>query len=144
MGPTDCRLGNISPDPLESHSVLPCILLPRNPAGGPSGMQHSLLGLLNEWVEECLACCLLFSSFPGGSDGKEPTARWDTRVQPLDQQDPLEKRTHSSILAWRIPWTEEPGGLQSIGSQRVRHKWATNTFACFLHVDLFREIALWL
>ena len=43
------------------------------------------------------------------------------RVQPLCQADPLEKEmaTHSSILAWRIPWTEEPGRLQSIGSQRV-------------------------
>ena len=37
--------------------------------------------------------------------------------------------THSSVLAWRIPWTEKPGGLQSWGSQRVRHNWATNTFA---------------
>ena len=44
-------------------------------------------------------------------------------VQPLGQKDPLEKRTatYSSILARRIPWTEEPGGLQSIESQRVRH-----------------------
>ena len=47
----------------------------------------------------------------------------EIRVQSLGQEDPLEKRmaTHSSILAWRIPWTEEPGGLQFIGSQRVRH-----------------------
>ena len=45
-------------------------------------------------------------------------------------EDPLEKGmgTHSSILAWRIPWTEEPGGLQPMGSQRVRHNWVTNTF----------------
>ena len=45
----------------------------------------------------------------------------DTWVQSLDQEDPLEKgmTTHSSILAWSIPWTEEPGGLQSMGSQRV-------------------------
>ena len=44
-------------------------------------------------------------------------------VQSLDRKDPLEKEmaTHSSILAWRIPRTEEPGGLQSMGSQRVRH-----------------------
>ena len=44
-------------------------------------------------------------------------------VQPLGQEDPLEKRmaTHSSILAWTIPWTEEPGGLQPMGSQRVGH-----------------------
>ena len=54
---------------------------------------------------------------------------WETRVQLLGQEDPLEKgmATHSSILAWRIPWTEETGGLQSMGSQRVRHDWATNT-----------------
>ena len=40
--------------------------------------------------------------------------------------------THSSILAWRIPWTEEPGGLQSMGSQRVGHNWVTNTFTSSL------------
>ena len=47
----------------------------------------------------------------------------ETWVQSLGWDDPLEKgmATHSSILAWRIPWTEEPGGLQSMGSQRVRH-----------------------
>ena len=46
----------------------------------------------------------------------------DTWVQPLGGKDPLEKgmTTHSSVLAWRIPWTEEPAGLQSMGSQRVR------------------------
>ena len=47
----------------------------------------------------------------------------ETRVRSLGREDPLEKEmaTHSSILAWRIPWTEEPGGLQSTGSRRVRH-----------------------
>ena len=47
----------------------------------------------------------------------------ETWVQSLGREDPLEKEmaTHSRILAWRIPWTEEPGGLQSMGSQRVRH-----------------------
>ena len=47
----------------------------------------------------------------------------ETQAPSLDREDPLVKGmdTHSSILAWRIPWTEEPGGLQSIGSQRVRH-----------------------
>ena len=55
--------------------------------------------------------------FPGGSDG---TMR-ETRVQSLRREDLLEKEmaTHSSTLAWKIPWTEEPGGLQSMGSQRV-------------------------
>ena len=56
---------------------------------------------------------------------------WETQVQSLGQEDPLEKgmATHSSILTWRIPWTEEPGRLQSMGSQRVRHERATNTSA---------------
>ena len=47
-------------------------------------------------------------------------------VRSLGQEDPLEEgvATHSSILAWRMPWTEEPGGLQSIGLQRVRHNWS--------------------
>ena len=57
----------------------------------------------------------------------------ETRVQSLGWKDTLEKgkATHSSILAWRIPWTEEPGELQSMGSQRVGHSWATNTFTFF-------------
>ena len=47
----------------------------------------------------------------------------ETRVRSLGREDPLEKEmaTHSSILAWRIPWTEEPGGLQSTELQRVKH-----------------------
>ena len=52
-----------------------------------------------------------------------------TQVQSLGWEDPLEEAiaNHSSILAWRIPWTEKPGGLQSMGSHRVRHDRATNT-----------------
>ena len=52
----------------------------------------------------------------------------ETRVRSLGQEDPLEKEmvTHSSTLAWRIPWREETGSLQSMGSQRVRHDWATS------------------
>ena len=51
----------------------------------------------------------------------------ETQDRCLGWEDSLEKEmaTHSSILAWRIPWTEEPGGLQSMGSQRVEHGWAT-------------------
>ena len=50
-------------------------------------------------------------------------------VRSLGSEDPLEEgvSTQSSILAWRIPWTEEPGGLQSMGSQRVKHNWVTKT-----------------
>ena len=53
---------------------------------------------------------------------KNPPAVQETQVQSLGREDPLEKEmgTHSSILAWRIPWTEESGRLQSMGSQRIR------------------------
>ena len=62
--------------------------------------------------------------FPGGTSGKEPTCQcrghkrygW---IRSQGWEDPLEEATHSSILAWRLLWTEEPGGLSSIGSQRV-------------------------
>ena len=57
-----------------------------------------------------------------------PTMK-EAQVRSLDQEDPLEKgmATHSTVLAWRIPWTEEPGGLQSMGLQRFIHDRATNT-----------------
>ena len=72
---------------------------------------------------------ILFSfscrGFPGGSDSKESAKMWKTQVQSLGWEDTLEKgvATHSSVFAWRSPWTEEPGGLQSLGSQRVRQDW---------------------
>ena len=58
---------------------------------------------------------------------KNLPAKQEMQVQSLDWEDPLEKEmaTHSSILAWGIPWTEERGGLESMGSQRVRHDLAT-------------------
>ena len=65
-------------------------------------------------------------SFPGGSVVKNCLPMQETWVQSLGQEDPLEKEmaTHSSILAWRIPWTDEPGGLQFMGLERVRCNWA--------------------
>ena len=53
----------------------------------------------------------------------------EPQVRSLGWEDPLDKgtATHSSVPAWRIPWTEEPGGLQPMGSQRVRQDWASNT-----------------
>ena len=59
---------------------------------------------------------------------KNPPTMQETQVQTLGQEDPLEKEiiTHSSILAWEITWTEKPGRLQSMGSQRVEHDSATN------------------
>ena len=59
---------------------------------------------------------------------KNLPAMWEIWVQSLGWEDPLEEgmEIHSSILAWRMPWTEEPGGLQSMRSQRVRQDWATS------------------
>ena len=81
---------------------------------------------------QILACPLYFPvtlaitlrSFPGGSEVKNLPAMRETWVQSLGWEDPIEKRmaTHSSVLAWRIPWTEEPGELQSMELQRVGHE----------------------
>ena len=63
---------------------------------------------------------MLAKGFPGGSVVKNPPAMQETWVEALGQEDPLEEEmaTHSNIFAWEIPWTEEPGGLQSMGSQK--------------------------
>ena len=65
-------------------------------------------------------------SFPDGSAVKNLPANVGDGGWSLDQEDPLEEEmvTHSSNLAWKIPWTEESGGLQSMGSQRIGHTWA--------------------
>ena len=73
--------------------------------------------------------------FLGSSNGKESACSAGDSGSSLGQEDPLEKglATHSSILAWRIPWTEEPGRLQSMDSQRVR----------LTHTDVIRGLPWW-
>ena len=70
---------------------------------------------------------IVLLGFPGGSLVKNLPAMQETWIQSMGQEDPLEKgmAIHLSILAGKTPWTEEPGGLQSMGSQTVRHDWAT-------------------
>ena len=70
---------------------------------------------------------LIYHGFPGSSAVKNLLAMPETWVRSLGWKDPLEEEmaTYSSILAWKIPWTEDPGGLQSKGLHRVRHNWAT-------------------
>ena len=73
--------------------------------------------------------------FPCGSAGKECVpAMWETWVWSLGREGPLENdmATQSSTLAWKISWTEEPGRLQPMGLQRVRHDWATSLLLSFL------------
>ena len=100
------------------------------PFGPGSALEH--------WSSEsepclCLSRATLVANLP---------AMWGTWVWSLGWEDPLEKGTHSSSLAWRIPRTEEPGRLQSTGSQRVGHDWVTFTFHFFLHVTV-RSDAAW-
>ena len=73
------------------------------------------------WLYFIIGKTLHSVGFPGGS--KNLPAMWQTWVQSLGWEDPLEKEiaTHFSILPWKIPWTEEPGRLPSMGSQRVGH-----------------------
>ena len=74
---------------------------------------------------------------------------WETWVRSLGWEDPLEKEmvTHSSILAWRIPWMDKPGRLQSTGSQRVGHDWATSLSLSFIvqkdHVQQLTSLSIW-
>ena len=89
--------------------------------------------------------------FPSGTSGKEPTSKCKTRVHSLGLEDALEEgmATHSSILAWRILWTEEPGALQSIGSQRVGCNWSdlthmhTYQLVCVMDNERGNEIYTW-
>ena len=78
---------------------------------------------------------LYIKVFPVAQMVKSLPAVQETRVWSLCQEDHLEKgmAIHSSILAWRIPWTEETGGLPSMGLQRVRHDWANNTRVYIIH-----------
>ena len=66
---------------------------------------------------------------------------WKTQVQSLGREDSLEKEmaTHSSIFAWRIPWMEKPSKLQSMGSQRVGHNWATSPYIKLNNTFMFNE-----
>ena len=83
-----------------------------------------------------LGVIYIWLGFPGGVEVTNPPVSAGDAVQSLGWEDPLEKgvATHSSVLAWVIPWTEEAGGFQSTGSQRARHNWGTNTFTLSLHV----------
>ena len=72
-------------------------------------------------------------------------AMWETRVWSMGWEDPLEKAmaTHSSTLAWKIPWTEEPGRLQPMGSRRVGHDWATSRSRSRSYVECKKKRYKW-
>ena len=95
-----------------------------------------LVNQIHQLLFVCFCCCCLFFLFvwlfliPMAQIIKNLPAMQETWIQYLGQEDPLESEmaTHSSILAWRSPRTEEPGRLQSVVLQRVGQGWATNTF----------------
>ena len=88
--------------------------------------------IINVITSNCL--CLAWTSLVAQAV-KNPPAMRETQVWTLGQENTLEKgmATHSSILSQKIPWTEEPGGLQSMRLQRVRHNWQTNTTLLLLN-----------
>ena len=83
-------------------------------------------------------------SSPGAVNGKEPTCQFRTQVWSLGQEDLLEEgmTTYLSIAAWRISWTEEPGGLQSMVSQKVRHDWNDLACTCILNTVWYKQVTL--
>ena len=92
-----------------------------------SGMKWDLKSLPRNWTK--VACASLVAQLV-----KNLPAMQETQIWSLGQEDPLEKEmaTHSSILAWRIPWTQETCGLQSMGLRRVGHNWVTNTYLAWM------------
>jgi len=107
-----------------------------DPGGLPSMGSHRVG---HDWSDlAAVAARLIWASLVAQTVKNLP-AMWETRVQSLGQEDPLGKEmgTHSNILAWRIPWTEKPGRPQSMGSQKVKHDYATNT-----HIHTHRHTLL--
>ena len=86
----------------------------------------------------CVTICLyVLAGFPGGTVVKNPPAMQKIQVWSLGQEDPLEKKmpNHFSILAWKIPWTEEPGGGCPRSRKRAGHDWVTWYVLQFLSED---------
>ena len=122
---------NTLEEEMKTHCTVLAWRIPwRNLTGLPSRTQ------LSNWVHTHTHCSIVrihwdypCMGFCGGSVIKNPPAVQEMLVRSLGWGDSLEKEmaTHSSILAWEIPRTEEPSGLQPMGSQRAEHDWVTNT-----------------
>ena len=103
----------------EAHGHADCSHLAFMVTGHMCLCSHLLYSLVNGFLPSTSLVAHMVKSLP---------TVWETRVQSLGREDLLEKEmaTHSSILAWKISWTKEPGRLLSMGSQRVWHNWATS------------------
>ena len=111
----------------------------------------ALLAWSKLWENTVNDCYVKMSTgFPGGSVVKNPPAVQEMRVRSLGREDPLEKEktTHSSILAWEIPWIEDPGRLQSMGSQIGMTQWLNSnkdeyTGWCWILGRCLKLIFMW-
>ena len=137
--PTLCDPMDCSPSGSFVHRILQAKILEwvaipfSRESSWPRDQTH--VSCIGRWILYCWATreaqihdyVSAYVGFPGGSVVKNPPAKQETWVQSLGQEGPLEKEvaTHSRIFAWEIPWTEEPGRLQSMWSQRVGHDWVT-------------------
>ena len=113
------KLNTLFPCFMISHKILPCVFNKayKEYLKPPTDRQDP------QDVNSFCSSPNLHQGFPGGSGDKASAAMWETWVRSLGWEDPLEKEmaTHSSTLAWKIPWMEEPGRLQNMGAQRVGH-----------------------
>ena len=125
----------------------------------PSSLPHFFLLLLLQWDQlqiyslthnlcAILQSCCLLQGFPGGSVVKNGLPMQETQeiqVQSLGWEDPLGKgmTTHSNILAWKMPWTKDPGGLQSMGLQRVWHGWRDLEFMHAPYLSQKTSLIMW-
>ena len=130
------------------HALLQEIFLtqelnPSQPFQQPCRFDWSIRTKVFFFVSLSLTICCGFLGFPGGTDNEE--CNTGNLVQSLGWEDPLEEATAtpSSILAWRIPWTEESGGLQNIGSQSVRHNWVTKHSVTSCQTKSSSSFTLW-
>ena len=124
----------------------------------PKLFQHPILTYTQDVENSQALCCISHLSrlvswpttssegFPRGSVVASPTANQEMRLQSLGQEGPLGEAmaAHCSIRAWEIPGTEEPGGLQSTGSQRVRHDLATDFHFFQLPLKRVSSLQVWL
>ena len=94
----------------------------QKPGGLPSMGSHRVR---HDWNDLGVAAYMYLGGYLSGSVVKNPSAMQEVWIRSLGREDPMEEKmaTHSSTLAWRIPWTEEPGQLQPIGSQKVGQDW---------------------
>ena len=96
--------------------------------GPPPEQEPIPLGSKCQWAYECKSLPNVRRTSLVAQTVKHLSTMWETWVRSLGWEDPLEKEMaiHSRIIAWKIPWTERPGRLQSMGSQRVGHDWVTS------------------